>query len=229
MFFITFENDLFYLKIDFIIIFNSNMNESQNKDIQYKSKLFHHYDILFQYQNPGKIKKNKDIDINILKCILIDQSNNRNIQLSFPRRWLYNDQLSLINVIKKILNILTDYIYSQYNDDEIQLIFDQSSHNSQKKLNAPTQNDFINKIHQSIITIDTSLIETYHPYCGICQEPLQINEKVVKLPCQNAEKENPHFFHTDLNTNICHGIKPWLKNNNSCPVCRFQLPSQKKK
>ena len=207
------------------------MNDSQDQEnqTQYKSKLFHHYNILFQYQNPGKLKKIKNIDSQILKCILTDQNDNQTINLSFPRRWLSIEQLSLIEVVKKILNILTDYIHSQYDDDHIQEIYDQSFQSSHKILNKPTDPEFIKKIHKSIITIDQSIIDQHHPHCGICQESLNLNEKVVKLPCHDGEKERPHFFHTDKNKNICLGIKPWLKNNNSCPVCRFQLPYKKQK
>jgi hypothetical protein len=202
--------------------------DQQNK-IQYKSKLFHHYNILFQYQNPGKLKKIKNIDTQILKCILTDQNDNQTLNLSFPRRWLSIEQLSLVDVVKKILNILNDYINSQYDDDHIQQIYDQSFQSSQKILNKPTDPEFIKKIHKNIITLDQSIIDIHHPHCGICQEPLNLNEKVVKLPCHDGKKETPHFFHTDKNKNICLGIKPWLKNNNSCPVCRFQLPYKKKK
>ena len=118
----------------------------------------------------------------ILKCFVTDQDTDQTIQLSFPRKWLSIDNLSLVNVLKKILNILTDYIHSQYDDDHIQQIFQQSFQDSHNiNLNLPTDPDFINKIHQDIIIVDQQLIEKHRPYCGICQESLKINESVINL------------------------------------------------
>ena len=206
------------------------MDQQETEENQMKIKEFPHYDILFKYQNPGKMKKIKNIDTQILKCFVTDQDTDQTIQLSFPRKWLSIDNLSLVNVLKKILNILTDYIHSQYDDDHIEQIFQQSFQDSHNiNLNLPTDPDFINKIHQDIIIVDQQLIDKHRPYCGICQESLKINESVIKLPCRTNDKDNPHFFHTGKNIDICPGLKPWLKHNNSCPVCRFQLPHIKSK
>ena len=162
---------------------------------QFKLKDFPHYDIQFKYQNPGKIKKIKNIDTEILKCFITDQENNETIQLSFPRKWISIDNMSIVNILKKILNIMTDYIHSQYDEDHIQQIFQQSFQDSYNiNINYPTDPQFINKIHKDIIIVDQQIINTYHPYCGICQEPFKINESVIKLPCKSNGKDNPHFF-----------------------------------
>ncbi|KAM3217445.1 E3 ubiquitin-protein ligase SGR9, amyloplastic [Capsicum annuum] len=47
--------------------------------------------------------------------------------------------------------------------------------------------------------------------CVICKEDMKKGRDVCKLPCH-------HTFHW-----IC--ILPWLKKRNTCPCCRFQLPS----
>lgn len=46
--------------------------------------------------------------------------------------------------------------------------------------------------------------------CGICFEPMQKNQNVKWLPCQETVN---HAFHTDC-------IEPWLKKKTSCPTCR---------
>lgn len=46
--------------------------------------------------------------------------------------------------------------------------------------------------------------------CTICQDEFQVMQKVIMLPCQ-------HLFHYPC-------VEPWLKKNNSCPNCRFELP-----
>ncbi|KAJ4980140.1 hypothetical protein NE237_010920 [Protea cynaroides] len=47
--------------------------------------------------------------------------------------------------------------------------------------------------------------------CVICREEMKEGREVCKLPCD-------HLFHW-----MC--VLPWLKKKNTCPCCRFQLPS----
>jgi len=47
--------------------------------------------------------------------------------------------------------------------------------------------------------------------CPICREDFKIDAPAVRLPCQ-------HFY--------CHDcIRQWLKKRNTCPLCRFKLPT----
>ncbi|KAI8081887.1 uncharacterized protein B0P05DRAFT_452764, partial [Gilbertella persicaria] len=49
--------------------------------------------------------------------------------------------------------------------------------------------------------------------CAVCKDHFELDEQVIELPCQ-------HIFHDDC-------IKPWLKLNGTCPVCRHSvLPEQ---
>ncbi|KAL5713989.1 RING-type E3 ubiquitin transferase [Ranunculus cassubicifolius] len=47
--------------------------------------------------------------------------------------------------------------------------------------------------------------------CVICKEEMNQGRDVCQLPCQ-------HIFHW-----VC--ILPWLRRRNTCPCCRFQLPT----
>ena len=51
------------------------------------------------------------------------------------------------------------------------------------------------------------------PNCCICLSDISKGEETVLLPCG-------HMFH-------CSCTMPWLKKNNTCPVCRFELPAEK--
>ncbi|CAO3702851.1 unnamed protein product [Rhizopus stolonifer] len=42
--------------------------------------------------------------------------------------------------------------------------------------------------------------------CAVCKDTFEITERVIQLPCE-------HIFHDDC-------IRPWLKLNSTCPVCR---------
>ncbi|CAI9276789.1 unnamed protein product [Lactuca saligna] len=45
----------------------------------------------------------------------------------------------------------------------------------------------------------------------VCKDEISIEEKVTELPCR-------HHYHGDC-------ILPWLNIRNTCPVCRFELPT----
>ncbi|KDP29046.1 hypothetical protein JCGZ_16435 [Jatropha curcas] len=48
--------------------------------------------------------------------------------------------------------------------------------------------------------------------CGICKENMRRGRDVCELPCK-------HLFHW-----MC--ILPWLTKRNTCPYCRFELPTE---
>lgn len=47
--------------------------------------------------------------------------------------------------------------------------------------------------------------------CVICKEEMREGREVCELPCQ-------HLFHWKC-------ILPWFRKRNTCPCCRFQLPT----
>ncbi|KAG5408534.1 hypothetical protein IGI04_004853 [Brassica rapa subsp. trilocularis] len=47
--------------------------------------------------------------------------------------------------------------------------------------------------------------------CAICKDEIVVEEKVKRLPCR-------HYYHKEC-------IVPWLGIRNTCPVCRYELPT----
>jgi E3 ubiquitin-protein ligase RNF115/126 len=47
--------------------------------------------------------------------------------------------------------------------------------------------------------------------CSICKDAFEVNQKAIYLTCK-------HLYHEEC-------ILPWLKERNSCPTCRFELPT----
>ena len=52
--------------------------------------------------------------------------------------------------------------------------------------------------------------------CAVCQNDFTAGDECLRMPC-----EGRHLFHVDC-------IMPWLKMRNSCPTCRFELPTDNK-
>lgn len=82
----------------------------------------------------------------------------------------------------------------------------------------PAKKDFIDSLQE--ITVDQEMIDQ-KVSCSICLDEFKINEKCIKLPC-----ENPHYFHIGENKDECEGILPWFKLNHNCPVCRCEFPEE---
>jgi len=47
--------------------------------------------------------------------------------------------------------------------------------------------------------------------CSVCKDEYELDDEVKVMPCS-------HRFHIEC-------IDPWLKLRNSCPVCRYELPT----
>uniref|UniRef100_A0A5B6YTZ6 RING-type E3 ubiquitin transferase n=1 Tax=Davidia involucrata TaxID=16924 RepID=A0A5B6YTZ6_DAVIN len=65
-----------------------------------------------------------------------------------------------------------------------------------------------------IVEITGSLLKSGSISCSICKDEYAINEKVNQLPCK-------HIFHHEC-------IVPWLNRSNSCPLCRYKLPVERR-
>lgn len=88
---------------------------------------------------------------------------------------------------------------------------------SVEKKHPPTKESVLNNLKKFELT------EVYckknengyeYPNCCICINDIALKQKAVLLPCG-------HILHWK-----CGQI--WLKKNNTCPLCRFELPGEKK-
>ena len=115
-----------------------------------------------------------------------------------------------LTTLSSILNLIN--IPITMNDELTNIL--QRSFNDTGNTNKPTDNKFIKDLKQH--TFD----ENKEISCGICLETFKKGEKAFVLPC----KDSPHYFHIGEKSDDCGGILPWLKENNTCPICREGTP-----
>ena len=109
------------------------------------------------------------------------------------------------NLIRNIINTINDdfNLEIENGDNLVNQLFE-----DEVSSNIPTDENFINTLEE--ITIDQSFLDQEHS-CAICMDNFQLGETCIKLPCD----DQPHYFHSGENQDICSGIKPWLETNNS--------------
>ena len=99
--------------------------------------------------------------------------------------------------------------------NEILRILEQNQNEArrQQRQHHPTSNENLNKLKQFKMSEKYCKKEGEGklelPNCCICIEEIAIGQKTILLPCG-------HMFHNDC-------IITWLKKNNTCPMCRFEI------
>ncbi|KAL8041727.1 hypothetical protein ABFS82_09G002800 [Erythranthe guttata] len=61
------------------------------------------------------------------------------------------------------------------------------------------------------IKITAEMLASDSSQCAVCKDSFELNEEAKQIPCK-------HIYHKDC-------ILPWLELHNSCPVCRYELPT----
>lgn len=62
-----------------------------------------------------------------------------------------------------------------------------------------------------LIILSESDVQSSGGVCAVCKDEISVGVGVRKLPCS-------HYYHGDC-------IFPWLAIRNSCPICRYELPT----
>ena len=116
------------------------------------------------------------------------------------------------NPFLRMINRSIEFIPQQFVINNLDNIIEQSI-NEIEICKKPTNKKFIETIKVKNITEETTEM-----VCSICMDTLKLNDKYISLPC-----DNDHLFHIESCEN-CEGILPWLNENNTCPICRYELP-----
>ncbi|CAO2841684.1 unnamed protein product [Amaranthus hypochondriacus] len=61
------------------------------------------------------------------------------------------------------------------------------------------------------VQVTQELLSSDSSQCAVCMDEFELGAQAKQMPCK-------HVFHSDC-------ILPWLELHNSCPVCRYELPT----
>ncbi|XP_030940393.1 uncharacterized protein LOC115965338 [Quercus lobata] len=99
-----------------------------------------------------------------------------------------------------------DYIYNA--DAEYEMLFGQF--NDYDTTGKPPASKSVVKNLASVVMTQED-VEGKNALCAVCKDDIGVGEQAKQLPCA-------HRYHGDC-------IVPWLGIRNTCPVCRFELPT----
>jgi E3 ubiquitin-protein ligase RNF115/126 len=139
-------------------------------------------------------------------------NNNQNNQQTnsnhaFPFNF-FNEPLLFSNFMGGFSNH-NSFFGSPFRNDGLEQILNHIMQNDPNNYGTPpASKQEVEKLEKTVISEENST-EFKEKDCSVCRENYKIDEKTIKMPCN-------HVFHEDC-------LMPWLKQHNSCPVCRFEL------
>ncbi|XVF08875.1 hypothetical protein REPUB_Repub07fG0041900 [Reevesia pubescens] len=99
-----------------------------------------------------------------------------------------------------------DYIYTA----EYELLFGQFAENDNSFIGRPPASKSVVENLPSVVVTQEDVVNN-NTLCAVCKDEINLGEKMKQLPCA-------HRYHEDC-------IIPWLGIRNTCPVCRYELPT----
>lgn len=110
------------------------------------------------------------------------------------------------NSVADLLTIQDGYVYAA----EYDVLFGQFLENENAlKGSPPAAKSAVESL--PVVELSEEEVLAKNVACAICKDEITLEEKVRRLPCS-------HCYHGDC-------ILPWLGIRNTCPVCRFELPT----
>lgn len=139
-------------------------------------------------------------------------TNTRNSLLNFVLMPRTNRPRTTSSLLDMIFSLLRDRNTEENNMENI--INYIMANDPNRYGNPPASKEVLNNLEKIIVNDENlSLLikEASCENCSVCKDDFEISQIVLKLPCK-------HIFHDDC-------IMPWLKERNSCPTCRNELPT----
>ena len=134
-----------------------------------------------------------------------------------PVNFLFGDIFSnffMIPTNEVFIDNFSSNFNSNFTDPLLRIIFIRSMNENQPTGSPPTSKEALKrlkhfKMNEEYCKKDGNNLE--YPTCSICLTSIDKDQDTILIPCG-------HLFH-----NQC--IVKWLEMHNTCPVCRYELPT----
>ncbi|GFZ07667.1 RING/U-box superfamily protein [Actinidia rufa] len=101
--------------------------------------------------------------------------------------------------------------HDEYNyTAEYEMLFGQFAENENALIGRPPASKTVLENLPSVVLTQED-VENDNALCAVCKDGIIVGEQAKQLPCS-------HRYHRDC-------IVPWLGIRNTCPVCRYELPT----
>ena len=109
-------------------------------------------------------------------------------------------------------SFIISHIIRHHTEDNIDNLINEIMQNDTNKYgNPPASKNAIEKLKKCKINEEKLKEFGIENSCAVCKDELNIGEICLLMPCN-------HHFHENC-------LIPWLKERNSCPICRYELPT----
>lgn len=98
------------------------------------------------------------------------------------------------------------YVYTA----DYEMLFGQFAENENALMGRPPASKSVVK-NLPVVVLTQADVENNNALCAVCKDEIRVGEQAKQLPCS-------HRYHGDC-------IVPWLGIRNTCPVCRYELPT----
>ena len=137
-----------------------------------------------------------------------DNNDNRNIR---NINGVIFNIISSDNPLSFLSPLIRTNLTFQYEDNFENIINEIMLNDTNKYGNPPAAKNAVEKLKKC--KINEKIIKEFgiENSCAVCKDEFIVGEECMLMPCN-------HHFHENC-------LIPWLKERNSCPVCRYELPT----
>ena len=141
-----------------------------------------------------------------------NNNNNNNNSNNLLNQILFSQGVPQPRSSHGLLDLILNFAMVQNYNRNLEFIINQIMMNDNNRYgNPPASQIAVDKLKKFNITEKKLKEFGFENSCPVCKDEFTISEECLLMPCE-------HHFHKDC-------LIPWLKERNSCPVCRFELPT----
>ena len=140
----------------------------------------------------------------------VNQNNNNNNQNNILSEFFLARNMQRPRTSGGLLDLVMSFLTGQRYQNDLESIINYIMlHDPNRYGNPPASAKEVEKLEKILITEEILKDLGIENSCAVCKEEFSVGENCLLMPCK-------HHFHGDC-------LLPWLKERNSCPVCRFEL------